>query len=194
MKRRIVVLLIVLVVLSGLIGGGIYLVRWGYDKYERAAYPVKYEAYVTKYAAEYDLQPSLIYAIIRTESRFDPNAVSAAGAKGLMQLMEVTYDWTQSQFSEEPEPPERIFDPEVNVRCGCKYLQYCFSKFENTQAAIAAYNAGVGRVSGWLADSRYSNDGVTLKAIPIEETRNYVEYVLEAQAIYQRLYQPDGEE
>lgn len=194
MKRRIVVLLIVLVVLAGLIGGGIYLVRWGYDKYERAAYPVKYEEYVTKYAAEYDLQSSLIYAIIRTESRFDPNAVSAAGAKGLMQLMEVTYDWTQSQFSGEPEPIERIFDPEVNIRCGCKYLQYCFSKFEDTQAAIAAYNAGVGRVSGWLADSRYSDDGITLKAIPIEETRNYVEYVLEAQAIYQRLYQPDGEE
>lgn len=194
MKRRIVVLLIVLVVLAGLIGGDIYLVRWGYDKYERAAYPVKYEEYVTKYAAEYDLQPSLIYAIIRTESRFDPNAESAAGAKGLMQLMEVTYDWTQSQFSGEPEPIERIFDPEVNIRCGCKYLQYCFSKFEDTQAAIAAYNAGVGRVSGWLSDSRYSDDGITLKAIPIEETRNYVEYVLEAQAIYQRLYQPDGEE
>lgn len=194
MKRRILIVLIVVAVLAALTGGGIYLVRWGYDKYERAAYPIKYEDYVTQYADEYGLQPSMVYAIIRTESHFDPNAESAAGAKGLMQLMEATYDWTQSQFSVEPEPLERIFDPEVNIRCGCKYLQYCFSRFENTRVAIAAYNAGVGRVSTWLSDARYSEDGTTLKVIPIEETRNYVESVLEAQTVYQRLYQPDREE
>lgn len=192
MKRRILVWLIVLVVLGALIAGGIYVVNVGYDKYERAAYPLKYEEYVTKYAEEFDLQPSLVYAVIRTESRFDPHAESGAGAKGLMQLMDATYTWAQSRLPGEDEPIEKIFDPEINIRCGCKYLQYCFSKFENTRAALAAYNAGVGRVSGWLKDSRYSDDGVTLKTIPIDETRNYVDYVLEAQAIYQRLYQVDG--
>ncbi len=194
MTRRIVVLLIVLALLAGLIVGGVYLVRVGYRKYQEAAYPLKYEEYVARYAEEYDLQPSLMYAIIHTESHFDPNAESSAGAKGLMQLMEVTYDWAQSKLPGEPEPLERIFDPEVNIRCGGKYLQYCFSQFENERAAVAAYNAGVGRVSGWLEDSRYSDDGITLKEIPVEETRNYVERVSKAQEMYIKLYQPDGEE
>lgn len=194
MKRLISAILIVVIVLAVLIGGGVYLMRFGYATYERSAYPLKYTEYVTTYAEEYDLQPSIVYAVIRTESRFDPNAKSSVGAKGLMQLMDVTYEWAQSRLPGADEPLDRIFDPETNIRCGCVYLRYCFDNFTDTRAAIAAYNAGVNKVSGWLEDSRYSDDGVTLKSIPIEETRNYVDYVLKAQAIYQRLYQPDGED
>lgn len=194
MKRRVAAWTVTAVVILALIGGGIWLVRWGYDTYQRVAYPVKYEEYVTHYAEEYGLQPSLVYAVIRTESHFDPQAVSSVGAKGLMQLMDVTYQWVQGRLPEEAETASDVFDPETNIRYGCHYLQYCFSRFSDQRAAIAAYNAGVGRVSGWLEDSRYSADGAVLTVIPLEETRNYVESVLEAQAIYQTLYQPDGEE
>lgn len=149
---------------------------------------------MTRYAAEYELPPSLVYAVIRTESHFDPRAVSSAGAKGLMQLMDVTYQWVQWRLSEEADTTADVFDPGTNIRYGCHYLQYCVSQFPDLRTAIAAYNAGVGRVSGWLEDSRYSDDGESLSAIPLEETRNYVESVLEAQTIYQTLYQSDREE
>ncbi len=194
MKRRAAAWAIGAVVAITLIVGGIFLVRWGYDTYQRVTYPLEYEEYVTRYAAEYELPPSLVYAVIRTESHFDPRAVSSAGAKGLMQLMDVTYQWVQWRLSEEADTTADVFDPGTNIRYGCHYLQYCVSQFSDLRTAIAAYNAGVGRVSGWLEDSRYSDDGESLSAIPLEETRNYVESVLEAQTIYQTLYQSDREE
>lgn len=165
-----------------------------YQVYLKAAYPIKYEEYVTAYAEEYDLPPSLIYAVIYTESHFDPDAESVAGAKGLMQLMDATYEWVQTRIPGDPEPLERVYDPEVNIRCGCKVLQIVLSQFENTETALAAYNAGSGNVSNWLKKPEYSDDGVTLKKIPLEETRNYVKRVLKAQEMYQTIYDTDGEE
>ena len=152
---------------------------------------MKYQQYVTTYAAEHNLPPSLVYAVIRTESGFEADAQSAAGAKGLMQLMDATYETAQRNLPGEALPIERVFDPDVNIRSGCWMLGYCFSKFDDPTAALAAYNAGHNRVKSWLKDSRYSDDGVTLKEIPLEETRNYVERVLDAQQKYIELYKPD---
>ncbi len=177
-----------------LIVASVLLFRGGYQAYLKAAYPIKYEEYVTAYAEEYELPPSLVYAVIHTESHFDPDAESVAGAKGLMQLMDATYEWVQTRIPGDPQPLERVYEPEVNIRCGCKVLQIVLGQFENTETALAAYNAGSGNVSKWLEDPAYSDDGVTLKAIPIEETRNYVKRVLKAQEMYQTIYDTDGEE
>lgn len=154
----------------------------------RLVYPLKYEEIVVKYAAENELPPSLVYGVIHTESHFDPDAVSVAGAKGLMQLMDATYEWVQTRLPNEPQPLERIFEPDINVRCGCKVLSIVINQFDNTRTALAAYNAGSGNVSKWLKNPDYSDDGVTLKVIPVEETRNYVERVLKAQERYKTLY------
>ena len=93
-RRRIPVWLelVLLLVLLALAAWGL---RVGYIRYMRSAYPVEYEAYVEAYAEEYELPPSLLYAVIRTESEFNPDAVSSAGAVGLMQLTEDTFSWAQ---------------------------------------------------------------------------------------------------
>lgn len=177
-----------------LLAVAIVMYRVGYQAYLKAAYPLKYEELVTRYAEENELPPSLVYAVIHTESRFNEQAVSSAGAKGLMQLMDATYTWVQTRIPGDDEPLEQVFDPEVNIRCGCKVLQIVMSQFDNTQTALAAYNAGSGNVSKWLKNEEYSDDGVTLKYIPVEETREYVGRVLKAQKMYQTMYETDGEE
>ncbi|MBR5539856.1 MAG: lytic transglycosylase domain-containing protein [Clostridia bacterium] len=188
MKRKIKrIAVIVTVSLMMLAIGGIVL-HCAYKAYLKAAYPLKYESIVSTYANEYDLPPSLIYAVIHTESHFREDAVSHAGAKGLMQLMDETYEWIQTKFPEEPEPPERIFEPEINIRCGAKVLDVLHDMFTHSDTAIAAYNAGSGTVSKWLEDTRYSADGETLMHIPFKETENYVKRVHSARERYQMLY------
>ncbi len=162
------------------------LLRYGYRRYLESAYPLAYRDIVSSYAEEFDLSESLIYGVIYTESRFDPSAVSSADAKGLMQLMDGTFDWALSKLGEEA---GNVFDPQTNIRCGTKILHILQNEFENVETVLAAYNAGIGRVTGWLADSDYSADGKTLHTIPIEETREYVVRVLSAQKMYQTLYE-----
>lgn len=164
---------------------GIPLLKAGYQHYLEVSYPLEYDEIVTTYAQEYDLAPSLIYGIIYTESRFDPEAVSSVGAKGLMQLMDETFDWTLQKLGEES---GNVFDPETNIRCGARLLKYLSAQFNNTEAVLAAYNAGVGNVKKWLKDTRYSDDGETLHTIPFPETEEYVQRVLKIQKIYQTLY------
>lgn len=188
MKRTgIKIAVITLAAVLGLAVGGM-LLYYAYGVYLKAAYPLKYESVVTTYADEYDLPPSLIYAVIHTESHFREDAVSGAGAKGLMQLMDSTYEWIQTKFPEDPEPLDRIFDPEINIRCGAKLLDVLHQLFTHSETAIAAYNAGNGTVSKWLKNPEYSADGETLTHIPFEETANYVKRVKSTQKRYQTLY------
>lgn len=170
---------------------GLMLLLVGSKWYLKTMYPLKYTDIVEKNAAEFSLPLSLVYGIIHTESHFDSEAVSHAGAKGLMQLMDATYEWIQQKLPEEPAPLSEIFEPSVNIRSGCKVMQLLLKQFGNTNTALAAYNAGSGNVSKWLKNPEYSTDGVTLTAIPITETKNYVERVLNAQKRYQTLYNID---
>ena len=131
----------------------------------------------------------MIYALIRTESEFDPDAVSSAHAMGLMQLTEDTFRWAQSRSPEaESIPEEALFDPETNIRYGVMVLSLLREQFSDTGVLLAAYNAGIGNVRKWLADPTYSDDGSTLKAIPFPETAAYVEKIPAAQEMYRELY------
>lgn len=168
------------------------LLLWGgYRKYMRSAYPVKYEELVTRYAQEYGFEPSFLYAVIRTESSFNPDAVSSADAIGLMQITEVTFDWAQMRSPEdEALPVNELFDPETNIRYGAMVLSLLREIYPDTTTFLAAYNAGIGNVRRWLEDPAYSDDGETLKAIPYSETAQYVERIPAAQKMYRELY-PD---
>lgn len=190
-KRTAFVVIAVILVLAVALA---FAWRYGQKALERTMYPLKYEDIVYRCAEEYELPPSLILAVIHTESKFDPEAQSAVGAKGLMQLMDSTYEWVQKSLTDAPQPLEKIYEPEANIRCGCRLLQYLLQRFDNVETALAAYNAGAGRVSKWLGDAAYSDDGVTLKTIPLTETRQYVERVLKAKEAYQTIYNVDGEE
>ena len=158
-------------------------------KAEHHVYPRKYSEHVIKYAEDFGVPESIVYAVIKTESDFDRNAVSSADtpAIGLMQLTEETYDWVATKLKESPSA-FAIYDPETNIRYGVWYLSYLYGRFENWDTAFAAYNAGPGNVSKWLKDPEYSDDGETLKYIPFKETRNYVKKVNDAKAEYESLY------
>ncbi len=170
----------------------VFFVYIGYGALQKALYPIKYEAEVTQYAAENGLPPSLVYAVIHTESHFKAEAVSSAGAKGLMQLMDDTFTWVQTRLEGDEDTLDEVLQPAVNIRAGCKLLAIVLEQFDNVETALAAYNAGSGNVSRWLADEAYSDDGVTLKVIPFTETENYVRRVLKAQELYKTIYAEEG--
>ena len=153
----------------------------------RFLYPKAYGELVAREAAEFGLEEHLVYAVIKTESGFDEDAQSHADAHGLMQLTQPTFDWMA-----ELHPPENgggdIFDPGDNIHCGCALLRLLLDHYGHLEVALAAYNAGMGNVDGWLQDSAYSQDGETLHTIPYPETAAYVEKVQRAYHIYQRLY------
>ncbi len=168
---------------------GVLLLREGYRRYYIAAYPIKYQTEVTKASEQFHIPPSLVYAIVHTESSFNPNAISTANAKGLMQLTDGTFQWALSRAGEKDRyTPAALFEPAINIHYGVYVLTLLGEQFENTETILAAYNAGQGNVNQWLADTRYSADGKTLHTIPYPETETYITRVLEAQQRYQALY------
>ncbi len=149
-------------------------------------YPIAYTELIANASSEYGVPEPLIYAVILTESSFEPNAHSSAGAKGLMQLMDITNE-DVCKRSGKPLDAD-IFEPSVNIDRGAYYLAYLYRQFGTWRESVAAYNAGIGRVRGWLENPDYSFDGVTLENIPIDETRAYVSAVMTAYDKYTELY------
>lgn len=151
--------------------------------------PLKYESIVEKYSREYQVSEPLIYAVIRTESDFDPQAVSSAGAMGLMQMTPETFAWLQSR-SGESLPDSALLEPETSIRYGVYFLSILSERFEVTDTVLAAYNAGMNAVASWLSDPEHSADGKHLQNIPYPETEYYVIKVNRALAQYRALLEP----
>lgn len=183
--------LIFLIILS-IIGGFVFWFFSGsnYKKAQNAIgqkiYPVKYSEYVEKAARDYGLDPALIYAVIRTESKFDPNCESHAGAVGLMQMMPESFKWVQKLRKTSLDESE-LEEPSVNIDYGCYLLKYFLKHYKDERCAIAAYNAGF-VVSDWLKNKKYSSDGKTLENIPYKETEKYVKKVEHAKDMYNKIY------
>ena len=130
----------------------------------------RYDELIRRSAERYGVDPALVKAVVRIESAFNPHAVSSAGAKGLMQLMDAT---ARALGVDNP------FDPEQNVTGGTRYLAWLIGKYGgNLKAALAAYNAGPGRVErlGILTDEAFDEK----RSLLPEETQSYVDRVLEA--------------
>lgn len=149
----------------------------------RAGYPRPYFETVKGSGQE----PALVYALMKAESGFEEDAVSEAGAIGLMQLLPATAQFVCARERIAYEP-ERLKEGEYNVLLGCKYLGYLCGRFSCTETALAAYNAGEGTVSRWLADPELSADGITLKAVPYAETREYLKKIAKFRKIYEFYY------
>lgn len=137
------------------------------------------------YADYYGISRALVFAIIKTESSFNENAVSKKGAKGLMQITDSTAKFIAQKLGAENYD---IFDVETNINFGCFYFKYLMNKFENTNLAIVAYNAGEGNVSLWLENKELSSDGKSLDNIPFKETREYLEKTNKHFNNYKKLY------
>ncbi len=148
--------------------------------------PLKYEKYIEKYADEYELDKYLVMGVIRAESSFEDNAHSGV-ARGLMQITDDTARWIAKELKLEYSQ-DMILDAETNINMGCFYLSYLIERYKNTETALAAYNAGMGNVSSWLSDARYSSDGMALYEIPYGETKNYVRRVGVFEKLYKKIY------
>ncbi len=153
-------------------------------------YPEKYRSYVEEFSGLYNMDSRLIFAVIKTESNFDPNAVSDVGARGLMQLMEDAYEWVKYRMGDDREITyDHMYEPEYNIQYGTYLLMLLYSEYGDEETALAAYHSGRGNVNKWLEDSALSSDGKTLDDIPSAATKHYVGKVMRAYDAYSNLYQ-----
>lgn len=155
-----------------------------------ALYPAPFAAQVASAARANATPPLLLLALMRTESRFRPEAVSAKGAVGLLQLTPATGAWVAAQRGlPAPFRPLQLRDPAYNIDSGAWYLAYLRRRFGGRLApALAAYNAGPTPVAAWLAGGTWDGSQARASAIPYPETRLFVQRVLTSYAVYRVLY------
>lgn len=156
-------------------------------------YPLNYKETIMKYSDEYNLDPYLIMAIIKTESNFQKDVVSHKQAYGLMQLTEPTATWVAGEMKKDDFKNSNLFNVETNIEMGCWYLDNLREEFQNVDLVLASYNAGRGNVNKWLKDSDVSEDGENLHNIPFGETDKYIKKVKVNYNIYKFLYASKGE-
>lgn len=159
------------------------------EKIMKKIYPKTYSEYVNEYSKEYDVDPLLVYAVIKAESNFKDDVVSNSNAKGLMQLMDSTADEVASNIiTDTTFNSNMLFDAKTNIQIGTKYLSVLLEKYNNYYLAVAAYNAGIGTVDKWIQDGIIKSDGSDIENIPYKETNNYVRKIIRAYGIYEKLY------
>ncbi len=188
MKKTIFAIFTVFFILLLVIGAG-FLYNFIIDQYDRMTHPLGYREYVEGYANLYGVPSDIIYAVIRTESSFKAEALSPKGAVGLMQITPDTFTWLMTKTGEDHEP-EKLYIPQINIKYGVFFLSYLYREFNSWETVYAAYNAGMSRVKGWLADPEITEEG-KLVNIPFNETKNYVKLVGHAAENYRRIYQKE---
>jgi soluble lytic murein transglycosylase len=175
--RRIALAALVLAAVAG--GVAVWVVSAEPEWYQRARYPLRYESIVRAHARNYDLPPTLLAAVIYTESKFDADARSGAGAVGLMQLLPDTAKGIAIRTGGDRFVVSDLLDPELNVRYGSWYLRNLLNRYDDVRTALAAYHAGQGNVDAWRSRGL---------GIQFPETRTYVARVLDAQRVYADAY------
>jgi soluble lytic murein transglycosylase len=151
-------------------------------------YPLGWRDDVTAAAQGAGVDPFLVAAVVREESSYHPRAVSRAGARGLMQLMPATARPLAAHQGLTFGGGDLLDDPQANVQMGAAYLAGLLREFGDPRLAIAAYNAGPGRVRGWLKARRATDLEAWVELIPFDETRAYVKRVVQSWEQYRRIY------
>lgn len=155
----------------------------------RILYPLDYEEALVARAGDQELDAALVAGLIWQESAFDPDALSVAGARGLMQLLPSTGRVLARRLGNRRLRPHDLNDPAQNLRLGSLYLKNMIGRFGGrVERALAAYNAGPTRVVRWTSARRDMPAEEFIESIPFVETRNYVMNVLAHRAQYRRLY------
>ncbi|MGB7891846.1 MAG: transglycosylase SLT domain-containing protein [Microcoleus sp.] len=157
--------------------------------YWQALYPFPYLETIVKWSKERTINPVLVTALIRQESRFMPSIKSSVGATGLMQVMPETAAWVAQQISLKKYSLENVDD---NVKLGTWYLDHTHDEYKNnSMLAVASYNAGPNAVSDWLKRFSFSDPDAFAEKIPFPETKGYVKSVFENYWNYLRIYNPE---
>src|SRR4051794_31410770 len=151
--------------------------------------PLRHDDIIRQQAADKDVDAALIAGVIYTESRFR-DQTSHAGAKGLMQLMPDTADYIARKSGGTRFTRTDLATPQINIAYGTWYLRYLLDKYQgNTILALAAYNAGEGKVDEWRAVAAARGETFRVAShIPFQETRDYVHRVLSARTDYREKY------
>ncbi|MFW6066801.1 MAG: transglycosylase SLT domain-containing protein [Myxococcota bacterium] len=153
----------------------------------RLAYPRAFAPLIERVADEMGVPASFVRAVAREETAFDPHAVSVAGARGLIQLMEPTARRFAAKLGIEV-TAAALHDPEVNVRVGTGFIRYLFQRFGDNPAVVpAAYNAGEGAARRWLRARGDLPLDAWIEEIPYDETRRYTRRVVETWGVYRFL-------
>lgn len=153
------------------------------------AYPQAYRNQVLRWSGEYQVSSELVWGIMKAESSYKRDVVSPVGAVGLMQIMPNTGQKLSDILKEKGFTTQRLYEPEVSIRLGTKYLQRLMRQFDQNYALVAAgYNAGPHRVRGWLASFGQLELDEFIEHIPFLETRNYVKKVLSNAYVYNQIY------
>ncbi len=156
----------------------------------RLYYPLDYAEPVRAVAQAQGLPPGLVFAIIHQESGFDAGAVSHAGARGLMQLMNGTGRELAHRMGL-PYTRSKLTDPEFSVRLGTTYFRQLLGMFDGTlELALASYNGGPGRIQRLWRSSGHGDLDTFVESLRPEETKNYVKRILVISDSYRQLYSP----
>ncbi|MBR0236314.1 MAG: lytic transglycosylase domain-containing protein [Clostridia bacterium] len=158
----------------------------------KMGYKKEYSEHVEKYSELFGVDENLVYAVIKAESGFDPDATSRQGARGLMQIMPTTYLYDIAPVINTPADADALYDPETNIHAGIYYLSRLIDYFGSTRSGIAAYNAGATNVRRWLSDPALCDDSgeLDISEIPFSETKAYVGRVEKFFEKYTELYRP----
>lgn len=160
--------------------------------YWQALYPFPFRQVIKTYAEKRQLNVLLVTALIRQESRFEPDIRSSAGAVGLMQVMPKTGSWAAENIKLKDYALE---NPEDNVKLGTWFFDQTHQAYKNNSLlAVASYNAGQGNLSRWLQTRQVNDPDEFVESIPFNETRDYVKQVFGNYWNYLRLYEPQVQE
>lgn len=155
-------------------------------------FPLSYTDKIHENSALHNLNPVIIYGLIRRESAFNEKATSPTGARGLMQIMPRTGRDIARRLNERWKGSNSLYNPVTNLKYGSYYYQKLLDRFDGHYAlALAAYNAGPERVKKWLPETDTMPADIWIETIPYHETREYVISVLAYALIYQQRTQSD---
>ncbi|MBJ7472691.1 MAG: lytic transglycosylase domain-containing protein [Solirubrobacteraceae bacterium] len=175
---------------AAMLAGGAYLVSRPYLDHavQEIALPLRHEDVIRQQAQEKGLDPSLIAAVIHTETHFVPRT-SSAGAVGLMQITPPTAEFIARRSGGVAFEQADLATPQINISYGAYYLRYLLRRFDaNVVYGLAAYNGGEGNVEKWIAEAAERGEVFGADDIPFPETRHYVKNVLKAQREYRTQY------
>lgn len=185
--RKIIIVILILIL--------IFFLIWeffgGKEIILKKIYPLEFSEYVYFYSEQNQLDPMLVFAIIKNESNFNHTGTSVADARGLMQLMEETAKEVAGKLGKVVTSQE-LYEPEINIQIGTRYVADLIKTYDgNISIALAAYNAGMGTVQKWIDTGVIKKDGSDIENIPYKETNNYVRKILRDYKMYQDLYEKE---
>lgn len=163
---------------------GLFLFSYMPYRISQETYQTAYEEEVERYSSEFSVDPAFVYAVIKVESNYNPAAVSDAGAIGLMQIIEDSFDWVAWRLGREDLTFEDMYTPEYSIMFGSYMLSYLYDRYGSIELAAAAYHSGMGTVDSWIENGEVDPENVTIDDIQGSNTAHYVKKIKKAYEKY----------